>query len=166
MCSILRILLVVLLLQSPNCSTALSLAPGSFRNRLTICKYDSCLLFLQTAPLIGGPSWLPLHVKVVLETDTKSRHKWDFVPLNATSSSTLQRLVTLQGVPAEIRYSMTQYEKKDTQDPSHQLLEAHELIERAQSFCDTYPERDLHIVQNNCWTFALRLAQHLNKSLR
>lgn len=71
-------------------------------------------LYLENSPLIGGPSWLPLHIKVILrdyddddEHDDRAslfEHRWDFVPVNATEFTTLQRLLTLQAVPAEIRY--------------------------------------------------------------
>ena len=62
-------------------------------------------LFLENSPLIGGPSWLPLHIKVILEDgNRKVVHRWDFVPLDATNFATLRQLLLLQAVPAEIRH--------------------------------------------------------------
>jgi hypothetical protein len=71
-------------------------------------------LHLETSPLVGGPSWLPLHVKVLLETNDfipangapslSSQHQWDLIPVMPTNKSTLTKLTTLQYVPAQIRY--------------------------------------------------------------
>jgi hypothetical protein len=70
-------------------------------------------IHLEASPLIGGPSWLPLHVKVVIEknfvNDTAAfslRHQWDLIPVNATSASTLQQLLMLRNVPSQIRYRL------------------------------------------------------------
>lgn len=63
------------------------------------------LLFLEKSPLIGGPPWFLAHIKVVLHDVASSvEHRWDFLPRNATELATLQRLLTLQRVPAETRY--------------------------------------------------------------
>ena len=63
------------------------------------------LLFLEKSPLIGGPPWFLAHIKVVLHDLASSvEHRWDFLPRNATELATLQRLLTLQHVPAETRY--------------------------------------------------------------
>jgi hypothetical protein len=104
-------------------------------------------LQLRLAPLIGGPSWLPLHVKVIVDSD----NSWDFVPLNATSPDTLKSLLMLQPVPGEIRHF---------QKSSPTSLRA----QRAQDFVDSYTNRDLHLIQNNCWTFALMLYWHVHQS--
>jgi len=110
-------------------------------------------LQLKVAPLIGGPAWLPLHVKVVVEND----HTWDFVPLNATSPSTLKSLVTLHSVPGEIRYYR---QKKKASDDA--IISP--TIRRAQEFVNAYTDRDLNLIRNNCWTFALMLYWHLLRS--
>ena len=60
-------------------------------------------LSLETSPLIGGPSWLPLHVKVVLLSQPLC-HQWDLIPKDPRNTTTLQKLITLQHVPAQIRY--------------------------------------------------------------
>ena len=128
---------------------------------------DTCELYLRAAPLIGGPSWLPLHVQVVIESED-NRYKWDFVPLNATDPSTLGRLLSLQAVPGEIRCF---YAKGTCEDEKQESLDRHELVStipkeeplllRAQEFCDSYEDRNLHLVQNNCCTFAFQLYNYL-----
>lgn len=97
-------------------------------------------------PLIGGPSWLKLHVQVNLvdsydsndsnndNNNTQIRHKFDFVPLDAADPKTLLRLLTLQSVPGQIRTFQS------THSPSLQ-------------FCQQY-NTQLHLMYNNCWTFA------------
>ena len=110
-------------------------------------------LQLKLAPLIGGPSWLPLHVKVVVDSD----NSWDFVPLNATSPDTLKSLLLLQSVPGEIRHFQTSASPDENADSS---LGA----QRAKDFVDSYTNRDLHLIQNNCWTFALLLYWHVFQS--
>jgi len=97
-------------------------------------------IYLQTAPLIGGPMWLPIHVKVVLD----EVNKYDFVPKDATSPNTLQKLVSLQAVPAEAR--------------SFRVGIGTIYSERASQFCKDYT-KDLHLVTNNCWLFAIELIQ-------
>ena len=95
---------------------------------------------LETAPLLGGPSWLHLHVKVVLD----EVNKFDLVPKDATSPETLQRLVSLQPVAAEAR--------------SFRVVPGSFFSERATQFCEDY-SKDLHLVTNNCWFFAIELVQ-------
>jgi hypothetical protein len=133
-----------------------------------VCIHTVRALQLQVKPLIGGPSWLPLHVSCVVEDN----HKWDFIPLNATSSTTLQSLLSLKSVPGEIRYY---YETVTAVGASHdeknennhkksprvivpsspKVRQAHEFVEQS------YTNRNLHLVTNNCWTFALMLYWHL-----
>ena len=93
---------------------------------------------LETAPLIGGPSWLPVHVKVVLD----EVNKFDFVPKNAMSPETVQRLLSLQPVAAEAR--------------AFRVDTGSLYSERATQFCKDY-SKDLHLVTNNCWFFAMEL---------
>ena len=157
---------------------------------------DGGEVFLQIMPLIGGPTWLPIHVRVVVVEEkaqslssssfgtnnhgnsggSSSRscccwHTWDFVPLNATEQETLQRLVQLQETPGVLRY------KNHTTTPTLTTMTAKQsslqkplskseevgpsLVQCAQSFCETYPNRNLHLVTNNCWTFAIQLAWNL-----
>ena len=91
-------------------------------------------IFLRFSPLIGGPSFLPLHVEVIIIVDgdinnseemimdtvyirrnnnlsatflNKQQlqfHRFDFLPERPTDPSTLARLSSLQGVPGNLRY--------------------------------------------------------------
>jgi hypothetical protein len=144
-------------------------------------------VYFENSPLIGGPAWLPLHVKVVLD-EGEFVHKWDFVPLDATNATTLLSLLSLQSVPAEVRYqrrlplrrkqsnaafagydivlsssldeSCADSGKENDLERRHRITER--LLAKAELYCASY-ERDLHLFQNNCWTFALQLWYHLGK---
>ena len=93
---------------------------------------------LKLSPLIGGPSLIPIHVKVIVAED----HIYDFVPLNATDPHTIADLLRFQPVPGEIR-SMG---RKQNRSP---------LVARADKFVMEYKDTNLHLLTNNCWTFAL-----------
>lgn len=105
---------------------------------------------LQPLPLIGGPSWFPLHVKLILRNSNTNDeyYAWDFVPLNATDKQVLKKLTTLQSVPGQIRSTPTEGVKTGP------------LVQEAQRYCEKYP-RKLNLINNNCWTFAIGLALHL-----
>jgi hypothetical protein len=103
---------------------------------------------LQPSPLIGGPAWLPVHVKVVID----EKYVFDYVPRNAASTETLKRLVTLQAVPAQARSWIAEDE-----DDTHNIY-----AQRAQEFCEQY-SKDLHLIRNNCWTFAFEMIQHVTQ---
>lgn len=75
-------------------------------------------------------------------------HIFDFVPLNAGDPETLTSLLSLKSVAGEIRL----LGKKQTQAS---------LVERAENFAKNYPNCDLHLVSNNCWTFALLMLWEL-----
>jgi hypothetical protein len=135
------------------------------------------------APLIGGPSWLPLHVKLFIEAEDGTRHLLDFVPKDATNPDVTGRLMTLQCVPGDVRYAChigggklgRQYDTRVVLDPSGdgaQYLRAPgrqrlgprselRIVERAVQYSAAYPDRDLHLLTNNCWSFAARLYLHL-----
>lgn len=129
-------------------------------------------LYWETRPLIGGPSWLPLHVRVVLQQiDSNECHMWDFIPLNATNPATLQRLVTFQSTPGTMRYNnqpisisdipakdTTVFDSKNKKDPGHDPI-----LSKAVAYGQGYPDCNLHLVSNNCWTFAWRLTETLKE---
>jgi hypothetical protein len=103
---------------------------------------------LRVAPLIGGPSWLPVHVQVVIEDICIV----DFVPLNPTSKENLEKLLTLRSVPAEARFvTVSTAVTAGTSDGVRRRK-----IQRARQFCQHY-STDLHLISNNCWTFAYKL---------
>jgi hypothetical protein len=101
---------------------------------------------LQPSALIGGPAWLPVHVKVVID----KRHVFDYVPRNAASTDTLKRLVTLQAVPAIARSWIA-----DEEDDTNNMY-----AQRAEEFCEQYT-KDLHLIRNNCWTFAFEMIHYV-----
>ncbi len=103
---------------------------------------------IETAPLIGGPLWLPLHVKVVVD----EQNVFDYVPINATSPDTIQSLLTLKAVPAEARVKRLSSGG-----------EATVYAQRARQFCASYT-KDLHLIENNCWSFAYELVQFVLSS--
>jgi hypothetical protein len=133
-----RIVLLLLLVVSCSCNSHAMKA--------------AALVQLRLKPLIGGPSWLPLHVACVVE----HTHVWDFIPKEATSKQTLQSLVSLQSVPGEIRYVSEQ----DYSSSSSSLTSTCK-VHQAHTFVDSYTNCNLHLVTNNCWTFALMLYWHL-----
>ena len=104
---------------------------------------------LLLKPLIGGPPWLKVHVQVCV-TDMLA---CDFVPLDATSDSTLGKLITLQGVPGKIRIMGASKE-----EGNFNIRER-----RAIDYCEAFTNRKLHLLSNNCWTFALGLLWHLQQ---
>ena len=102
---------------------------------------------IRPAPLIGGPSWLPVHCQVIVD----NKNVFDFVPLNATEPSTLQKLVTLEPVPAMAR-TRIQGVRSDSSS----------YVDKAAQFCENY-DKELHLVTNNCWTFAFELIHCITK---
>ena len=121
-------------------------------------------LGLEVQPLIGGPQWLKVHVKCVLALDGDFSagavrcHKFDFVPRNATSPSTLRNLVLMRSVPADARYF-------PPRDPSLSETEK-DTVEKAKSFCESYgANADLHPISNNCWTFAFEIYRYMHNLL-
>ena len=102
---------------------------------------------LKLSPLIGGPSFIPIHVKVIVAED----HIFDFVPLNAANPHTTFDLLRLKPVPGEIRSTG----RKQNQSP---------LVDRAEKFVIEYENTNLHLLNNNCWTFALLLLCELRKA--
>jgi hypothetical protein len=139
----------------------------------------------QWSPLIGGPSWLPLHVKLSIEAGDGTWHQLDFVPTDATNPEVTGRLIALQCVPGDVRYAYSgcslmgqplEYrivlQSEDAVRPWRQqqqksLVSAFStthVVDRAVRFAASYPDRNLHLLTNNCWTFALRLYLYLASS--
>jgi hypothetical protein len=134
--------------------------------RQTLNQQPNCFVGLQFSPLIGGPGWLPVHVKVVLETDS-CQHKWDFVPLKPSDPATLSQLVQLQAVPGEIRYfeSPMINDAREMDESAVTSTTKETVVGKAQEFCDNFPDRNLQIVTNNCWTFAFQLYSVLSQDV-
>jgi hypothetical protein len=90
---------------------------------------DSTYVYLRFSPLVGGPTFLPLHVEVIIVTrilqaqkmdtvyirsdtsfssipfyaDSLIFHRFDFLPEKPTDPTTLARLFSLQCVPGTVR---------------------------------------------------------------
>eukprot|EP00536_Pseudo-nitzschia_multiseries_P000943 jgi/Psemu1/179901/e_gw1.12.24.1 len=121
---------------------------------------------LQPSPLLGGPGWLPVHCKVVVG-DSRA---FDFVPLNAESTETITKLISLQAVPATAR-TIHNKRKLEAQNAEHYSGECDNsddndestklYAERAARFCEEY-DRDLHLIRNNCWSFAFDLLRYIS----
>lgn len=134
----------------------------SNRFRLLLRQTDDKRMQLQLSPLIGGPKWLSVHCKLILSSgDDGVEHTFDFVPEQATEPATLVRLLTLQDVPGMIRYQSRavegyKLEDEDDMDPA---------LATALDFCMSYQPAALHLVNNNCYTFAARLYQNVTKTI-
>jgi hypothetical protein len=168
-------------------SRALVSIPEFRKTQTVVADTREKLIYFKTSPLIGGPSWLPLHVKVILEGESLE-HQWDFVPMNPTDLGSLQKLVTLRATPAVVRYRTSpisrrrlnmhenlalassfdnviikevEIEDKLQGDKSRITDKEKLILEKAREFCDSYPS-EIHLVQNNCWAFAFKLYDHLS----
>jgi hypothetical protein len=115
--------------------------------------------------------------------DDETQHLWDFVPRNATRPETLAELLSLRAVPGQVRYQCRPrrppgrvfgsaidesnnnvVRRQEISDvPTTAVTD--ELVARANEFCATY-STDLHLLRNNCWTFAFSLCNHLNNKTR
>lgn len=125
---------------------------------------SSSSVSLQLSPLVGGPRWLKVHVKVLLSDSDDITHAWEFVPLKATSPATLASLLSFKAVPGEIRY-----QREPSSNSVKPQLSAETLVlqdsepvvaQVNDDFCPSYPT-DLHLIRNNCWNFALDLISYL-----
>lgn len=104
---------------------------------------------LKLSPLIGGPSFLPIHCKVVVAENIV----YDFVPIDPLNIDVTTKLLKLQAVPGEIRRT-TRIKSGGNNDSS-------QLVAKADNFVDQYANRNLQLLTNNCWTFALQLSWYL-----
>ena len=102
-------------------------------------------------PLVGGPSFLPLHIEVAVG-DTV----YDFLPAEPTAMATTAALVTGQSVDGRIRLRSLKAPPA-IPSPRWQLI-AHTMktSDELQSFAQEQPAA-LSLLSNNCFTFAARL---------
>jgi len=113
---------------------------------------DEKPLFIGLRPLVGGPSFLPLHVEVAAHDLV-----FDFLPENPTAGSTTAALALGQGVAGSIRVRPLRSECKP---PRWRLIgytsrPAEELSAHANS-----QPSELRLLDNNCWTFAASLTRY------
>ena len=92
--------------------------------------------FARFSPLIGGPTFLPIHVEVmILETTIDDMQmnsgngsaktllrRIDFIPKDAEKIETILKLVTFQNVPAIIRDRTLTYGYENDNDESLNIL--------------------------------------------
>ena len=118
----------------------------------------SATVEIELHPLIGGPSFLPVHSKVKIITDDSSRscYYYDFIPLDATNSTITNKLIQLQAVPGIIR-SPNNKNKDNNVNENEESSEDDTILQKADDFVNQYTDTNLHLITNNCWTFALQL---------
>jgi hypothetical protein len=199
------LLLYITVLDSTKTVTCLSF--GAINNNHNNSNYLN-RIEVTTSPLIGGPSWLPLHCKVVIDDGMLVV---DYVPKNPTSTNTIQKLITFQNVPAQVRIQRRRRKRRGRRQPSSvvssngvsatgnehdndndeddniiltfppgsdvvgsivlsettismtdvDIKDDHDpFLHRAIQFCTTY-DKDLHLISNNCWTFAFDFIRHI-----
>ena len=124
---------------------------------------------LEFCPLMGGPSWLPLHVQVTIRAATAAEtreqyhhhhHKYDFVPRDATQPTTLLQLFLLQTVPGNVRY----FAPTTTATTTTTTLQQPSMLVQCANEFRNQADPDLHLLYNNCWTFAWKLLRHLDQN--
>ena len=137
-------------------------------------------VWLQCMPLIDGPEWLPVHVRVLIEVqqqpqpplnkavpfflDEPKDHPrqqpqvwwWDFVPHNATQPQTLERLIQGQSVPGWVRSNYHDPDDTFTETTNNHNNTMPVLVQKAHNYSQCY-DNDLNLRTNNCWTFASHL---------
>ena len=97
-------------------------------------------------PLIGGPKFVPIHVYITLQQDAEVSYL-DFLPIDPTNPSTLQRLILGQDGPGEIR---------DRRTPGYN--DDQRLIEYMISGFN----KDINLYTNNCYHFAYHCAKRFH----
>ena len=111
-------------------------------------------IFIRFSPLIGGPRFLPIHVEVILSSESGS-HKCDFIPLEARNPQTMKQLLTLRAVSGQVRYTNININTN-----KEGIWMGVSEKEDAKEFCENY-NNELHLITNNCYTFAWKLLDHL-----
>ena len=138
---------------------------------LLVPKVHLCI-----SPLIGGPRFLPLHFQLVVteeEYDEVNNYYTvlDFIPQNATEPSTLLSLVTGKSVPGELR-CFQKSNKIPIQSNNRLILQTWKVPNLSSSMIDSVPTwyqeqytSNLHLLQNNCASFAFLALQKLLKTV-
>lgn len=111
---------ILSLLLSASTTTALVSVPHRQPVQTLTRSLNNAQLYLETSPLSGGPSFLPLHVTVVLAiADGKAaveEHRYDLIPQRPTDPQTLRTLLTLGTVPAIVRSRRVSRSATETED--------------------------------------------------
>jgi hypothetical protein len=135
-------LLLVVVLYCIHCCDAI--------NKLYVARY----------PLVGGPSFLKLHVAIVNESPA-AMTQFDFLPANPTAAATAFRLLTLQTSPGELRERELKYRPKNLQ----YISDTNASVEDLRAFTAEYDDQ-LHLLNNSCSSFADRLVDKFRADLK
>ena len=123
---------------------ASSVAPPRASNNVPV--------YATLRPLVGGPTWLPLHVQLACNGTI-----YDFLPESPTDALTTQTLLTggaCDGV-IRIRRKSLDGERAAWRLLGYTTRESKEL----RSFAERQ-DSSLSLLSNNCFTFASMLAQY------
>eukprot|EP00953_Heterococcus_sp_UTEX-ZZ885_P038171 19597-Heterococcus_DN1.PRE.3 len=117
-------------------------------------------LFLARYPLVGGPSFLKLHIAIVHESPA-AMTQFDFLPVNPTAAATAFRLLTLQNSPGELRERQLKYRPKNLK----YISDTRASVEDLRVFTAEY-DAQLHLLNNSCSTFADRLIDKFKADIK
>ena len=115
-------------------------------------------------PLIGGPSWLPIHIAVVVHYEgsetSYGSFTMDFVPTEPLRASSM--LLRGESVPGKFRLISTRKGGVTTEERAF----AAPLLDRCTAVDPSFDEGSLHLIRFNCWSFALILTRVLARMSR
>eukprot|EP00808_Paulinella_micropora_P011676 g4172.t1 len=129
------------------------IAPGNANDS------DVPRLYIRFSPLIGGPSFLPLHSTIYVDDGEGGLVGWDFLPENATDPATLRRIISLRSTEGLVRerrlrgVSRSGLMRIGTVAPS--LLNSSISTLRKKAF---HQETKLHLLTNQCWKHSITMA--------
>ena len=114
----------------------------------------------QLKPLLGGPEFAKLHVKVIIASQNGAELKMDFIPQAATEKQTIMKLLCLQPVPGIIRITDTETAlasngKRRGSDEDIAKLKA--FATRIYNEEHSQNRTQMHLLLNNCYSFANRV---------
>jgi hypothetical protein len=117
-------------------------------------------LYLARYPLVGGPSFLKLHIAIVHEGPA-AMTQFDFLPVNPTAAATAFRLLTLQSSPGELKERQLIYRPKNLQ----YIGDTSASVEDLRAFTAEYDDQ-LHLLNNSCSSFADRLVDKFRAGMK
>ena len=128
--------LLQLPLQAPPAAVATS--PAAESSRLIACF----------EPLVGGPSFLPLHVVIEHEA---SGSCFDFLPEDPLALETTLALVTGAAVPGKVRHRTARRSRRGVV-----LGATTKSVDAILNMARQQPS-ELRLLRNDCWSFAARV---------
>lgn len=123
-------------LQAPRAAVATS--PAAESSRLIACF----------EPLVGGPSFLPLHVVIEHEA---SGSCFDFLPKDPLALETTLALVTGAAVPGKVRHRTARRSRRGVV-----LGATTKSVDAILNMARQQPS-ELRLLRNDCWSFAARV---------